>query len=45
MIQENQEEQHEEIDLKQDEGTSRTLSKEWRYTSSHPKDLISGDLL
>ena len=29
--------------MEQQEGTSQTLPKEWRYVSSHPKDLILGD--
>ena len=40
---ENQKEQQEETNLKQDKGNSQTLPKEWRYVSSHPKDLILGD--
>ncbi|KAH9680653.1 Integrase catalytic domain-containing protein [Citrus sinensis] len=39
-----QEEHHEETNAKQNEGTSQTLPKEWRYVSSHPKDVILGDL-
>ena len=39
----NQEEQHEETNVEPDEGTSQTFPKEWRYVSSHPKDLILGD--
>ncbi|KAH9685489.1 Integrase catalytic domain-containing protein [Citrus sinensis] len=38
-----QEEHHEETNVKQNEGTSQTLPKEWRYVSSHPKDVILGD--
>ncbi|KAH9762390.1 hypothetical protein KPL70_000794 [Citrus sinensis] len=37
-----QEEHHEETNAEQNEGTSQTLSKEWRYVSSHPKDVILG---
>ncbi|KAH9688106.1 Integrase catalytic domain-containing protein [Citrus sinensis] len=38
-----QEEHHEETNAEQNEGTSQTLPKEWRYVSSHPKDVILGD--
>ncbi|KAH9716748.1 Integrase catalytic domain-containing protein [Citrus sinensis] len=38
-----QEEPHEETNAEQNEGTSQTLPKEWRYVSSHPKDVILGD--
>ncbi|KAH9783348.1 Integrase catalytic domain-containing protein [Citrus sinensis] len=38
-----QEEHHEEPNAEQNEGTSQTLPKEWRYVSSHPKDVILGD--
>ncbi|KAH9783400.1 Integrase catalytic domain-containing protein [Citrus sinensis] len=38
-----QEEHHEEPNTEQNEGTSQTLPKEWRYVSSHPKDVILGD--
>ena len=38
-----QEEHHEETNAQQNEGTSQTLPKEWRYVSSHPKDVILGD--
>ena len=38
-----QEEHHEETNAKQNKGTSPTLPKEWRYVSSHPKDVILGD--
>ncbi|KAH9704489.1 hypothetical protein KPL70_011489 [Citrus sinensis] len=38
-----QEEHHEELNAEQNEGTSQTLPKEWRYVSSHPKDVILGD--
>ncbi|KAH9767789.1 hypothetical protein KPL71_011399 [Citrus sinensis] len=38
-----QEEHHEETNVEQNEGTSQTLLKEWRYVSSHPKDVILGD--
>ncbi|KAK9217771.1 hypothetical protein WN943_006399 [Citrus x changshan-huyou] len=38
-----QEEHHEETNVEQNEGTSQTLPKEWRYVSSHPKDVILGD--
>ncbi|KAH9656139.1 hypothetical protein KPL70_022564 [Citrus sinensis] len=38
-----QEEHHEESNVEQNEGTSQTLPKEWRYVSSHPKDVILGD--
>ncbi|KAH9762987.1 hypothetical protein KPL70_001016 [Citrus sinensis] len=41
--QENQEDRQEEqtnMELEQQEGSSQTLPKEWRYVSSHPKDLI-----
>ena len=41
----NQEEQHEETNAEQNEGTSQSLPKEWRYVSSHLKDLILGDPL
>ena len=41
---ENKKKQQEKTNSKQDEGTSQTLPKEWRYISSHPKDLILGDL-
>ncbi|KAH9648550.1 Integrase catalytic domain-containing protein [Citrus sinensis] len=40
-----QEEHHEEPNVEQNEGTSQTLPKEWRYVSSHPKDVILGDPL
>ncbi|KAH9697749.1 Integrase catalytic domain-containing protein [Citrus sinensis] len=39
----NQDEQHEEMNVEQNEGTSQSLPKEWRYVSSHPKDVILGD--
>ena len=29
--------------LKQQDGISQTLPKEWRYVSSHSKDVILGD--
>ncbi|KAH9696622.1 hypothetical protein KPL71_023234 [Citrus sinensis] len=38
-----QEEHYEELNAEQNEGTSQTLPKEWRYVSSHPKDVILGD--
>ncbi|KAH9724358.1 CCHC-type domain-containing protein [Citrus sinensis] len=38
-----QEEHHEEPNVEQNEGTSQTLPNEWRYVSSHPKDVILGD--
>ncbi|KAH9670880.1 hypothetical protein KPL70_017145 [Citrus sinensis] len=38
-----QKEHHEETNVEQNEGTSQTLPKEWRYVSSHPKDVILGD--
>ncbi|KAH9671809.1 hypothetical protein KPL70_017497 [Citrus sinensis] len=38
-----QEEHHEEPNVEQNEGTSQTLPKEWRYISSHPKDVILRD--
>ncbi|KAH9794255.1 hypothetical protein KPL71_004834 [Citrus sinensis] len=38
-----QDEHHEEPNVEQNEGTSQTLPKEWRYVSSHPKDVILGD--
>ncbi|KAH9799739.1 hypothetical protein KPL71_000448 [Citrus sinensis] len=38
-----QEEHHEETNAEQNKGTSQTLPKEWRYVSSHPKDVILGD--
>ncbi|KAH9744421.1 Integrase catalytic domain-containing protein [Citrus sinensis] len=38
-----QEEHHEETNAEQNEGTSQTLPKEWRYVFSHPKDVILGD--
>ncbi|KAH9648834.1 hypothetical protein KPL70_025758 [Citrus sinensis] len=38
-----QEEHHEEPNVEQNESTSQTLPKEWRYVSSHPKDVILGD--
>ncbi|KAH9699792.1 Integrase catalytic domain-containing protein [Citrus sinensis] len=44
--QENQEDRQEEqinIELEQQESISQTLPKEWRYVSSHPKDVILGD--
>ncbi|KAH9716703.1 hypothetical protein KPL71_021554 [Citrus sinensis] len=42
--QENQEDrQEEQTNMEQQEGISQTLPKEWRYVSSHPKDLILGD--
>ncbi|KAH9704323.1 hypothetical protein KPL70_011410 [Citrus sinensis] len=44
--QENQKDRQEEqtnMELEQQEGSSQTLTKEWRYVSSHPKDLILGD--
>ncbi|KAH9778649.1 hypothetical protein KPL71_007414 [Citrus sinensis] len=37
-----QEEHHEETNVEQNEGTSQTLPNEWRYVSSHPKDVILG---
>ena len=43
---ENQGDRQEEqtnMELEQQEGSSQTLPKEWRYVSSHPKDLILGD--
>ncbi|KAH9769987.1 Integrase catalytic domain-containing protein [Citrus sinensis] len=39
----NQDEQHEETNVEQNEGISQSLPKEWRYVSSHPKDVILGD--
>ena len=39
----NQDEQHEEMNVEQNKGTSQSLPKEWRYVSSHPKDVILGD--
>ncbi|KAH9669581.1 Integrase catalytic domain-containing protein [Citrus sinensis] len=43
-LQRNQEdEQEEQTNMEQYEGTSQTLPKEWRYVSSHPKDVILGD--
>ena len=39
-----QEEHHEETNAEQNEGTSQTLPKKWRYVSSYPKDVILGDL-
>ncbi|KAH9750717.1 Integrase catalytic domain-containing protein [Citrus sinensis] len=42
--QENQEDiQEEQTNMEQQKGISQTLPKEWRYVSSHPKDLILGD--
>ncbi|KAH9679892.1 Integrase catalytic domain-containing protein [Citrus sinensis] len=42
--QENQEDrQEEQTNMEQQEGISQTLPKEWRYVSSHPKDLILGN--
>ncbi|KAH9770099.1 Integrase catalytic domain-containing protein [Citrus sinensis] len=44
--QQNQEDRQEEqtnTELEQQEGISQTLPKEWRYVSSHPKDVILGD--
>ncbi|KAH9791901.1 hypothetical protein KPL71_003915 [Citrus sinensis] len=44
--QENQEDRREEqtnMELEQQEGSSQTLPKEWKYVSSHPKDLILSD--
>ncbi|KAH9698155.1 hypothetical protein KPL71_023904 [Citrus sinensis] len=44
--QENQEDRQEEqtnMELEQQDGISQTLPKEWRYVSSHPKDVILGD--
>ncbi|KAH9649255.1 Integrase catalytic domain-containing protein [Citrus sinensis] len=44
--QENQEDRQEEqtnLELEQQDGISQTLPKEWRYVSSHPKDVILGD--
>ncbi|KAH9802179.1 hypothetical protein KPL71_001272 [Citrus sinensis] len=44
--QENQEDRQEEqtnMELEQQEGISQTLPNEWRYVSSHPKDIILGD--
>ncbi|KAH9768937.1 Integrase catalytic domain-containing protein [Citrus sinensis] len=38
-----QEEHHEETNAKQNEGNSQILPKEWRYVSSHPKDVNLGD--
>ena len=29
--------------MEQHKGTSQTLPKEWRYVSSHPKDVTLGD--
>ena len=29
--------------MEQQEGTSQTLPKEWKYVSSHSNDLILGD--
>ncbi|KAH9678882.1 hypothetical protein KPL71_025892 [Citrus sinensis] len=46
--QENQEDRQEEqtnTELEQQECISQTLPKEWRYVSSHPKDVILGDPL
>ncbi|KAH9770027.1 Integrase catalytic domain-containing protein [Citrus sinensis] len=40
---ENQEEQHEKTNAEQNYDISQSLPKEWRYVSSHPKDLILGD--
>ena len=37
---ENQEKQHKETNAEQNEGISQSLPKEWRYVSSHPKDVI-----
>ncbi|KAH9649201.1 Integrase catalytic domain-containing protein [Citrus sinensis] len=45
-LQENQEDRQEEqtnTELEQQECISQTLPKEWRYVSSHPKDVILGD--
>ncbi|KAH9651466.1 Integrase catalytic domain-containing protein [Citrus sinensis] len=45
--QENQEDRQEEqtnMELEQQDGISQTLPKEWRYVSSHPKDVILGDI-
>ncbi|KAH9705357.1 Integrase catalytic domain-containing protein [Citrus sinensis] len=39
----NQDGQHEEMNVQQNEGASQSLPKEWRYVSSHPKDVILGD--
>ena len=39
----NQNEQHEEMNVEQNEGASQSLPKEWRYVSSHPNDVILGD--
>ena len=42
--QRNQEDgQEEQTNMEQHEGTSQALPKEWRYISSHPKDVILGD--
>ena len=42
--QRNQEDgQEEQTNMEQNEGTSQALPKEWRYVSSHPKDVILGD--
>ncbi|KAH9715535.1 Integrase catalytic domain-containing protein [Citrus sinensis] len=35
--------EHEEMNVEQNEGASQSLPKEWRYVSSHPKDVILGD--
>ena len=35
--------QEEQTNMEQQQGTSETLPKEWRYVSSHRKDLILGD--
>ena len=40
---ENQEQQDEETNAEQNESTSQSFPMEWRYVSSHPKDLILGD--
>ena len=41
--QENQEDiQEEQTNMEKQEGISQTLPREWRYISSHPKDLILG---
>ena len=39
----NQEEQHEETNVEKNKGISQSLPNEWRYVSSHLKDLILGD--
>ena len=38
-----EDEQEEQTNMEQYKGISQALPKEWRYVSSHPKDVILGD--